>query len=109
MTEAGGRAGPELIVILHRHFSAMLRLDGSDVTSGEEAAALLGLRSAYPAKKALAQAKKLGSERIAQAIGLIADADLDVKGMSALDHEVLLEVLVARLSRLTRTRAAVHR
>lgn len=109
MTEAGGRAGPELIVILHRHFSAMLRLDGSDVTSGEEAAALLGLRSAYPAKKALAQAKKLGSERIAQAIGLIADADLDVKGMSALDHEVLLEVLVARLSRLTRTRAAVRR
>jgi hypothetical protein len=29
--------------------------------------------------------------------------------MSALDHEVLLEVLVARLSRLTRTRAAVRR
>ena len=105
MTGAGGRAAPEIVAILHRHFSNMLRLDGAGVGSGDEAAALLGVRSAFVAKKALAQGNRLGSDRVAQAVGLLADADLDVKGRTALPSEVVLEVLVARLSRLTRARA----
>jgi DNA polymerase-3 subunit delta len=109
MTGAGGRAAPEIVAVLHRHFSNMLRLDGAGVGSGEEAAALLGVRSAFVAKKALAQANRLGGERVAQAVGLIAAADLDVKGRTALPAEVVLEVLVARLSRLTRARAAPGR
>jgi DNA polymerase III subunit delta len=109
MTGAGGRGAPEIVGIVHRHFSKMLRLDGAGVGSGEEAAALLGERSAFVAKKALAQGNRLGGDRVAQAIGLIADADLDVKGRSALPPEVVLEVLVARLSRLTRVRAAPAR
>jgi DNA polymerase III subunit delta len=104
MTGAGGRAAPEVVAILHRHYSGMLRLDGAGVGSGEEAAALLGVRSAFVAKKALVQANRLGGERIAQAIVLLADADLDVKGRTALPPEVVLEVLVARLSRLVRAR-----
>ena len=100
MTGAGGRAAPEIVAILHRHFSNMLRLDGAGVGSGDEAAALLGVRSAFVAKKALAQGNRLGSDRVAQAVGLLADADLDVKGRTALPSEVVLEVLVARLSRL---------
>ena len=63
MLGAGGRAAPEMVAILHRHFSNMLRLDGAGVGSGEEAAALLGVRSPFVAKKALAQARRLGSER----------------------------------------------
>ena len=109
MTGAGGRAAPEIVAILHRHFSNMLRLDGAGVGSGEEAAALLGVRSPFVAKKALAQSNRLGSDRVAQAIGLVADADLDVKGRTALPAEVVLEVLVARLSRLTRARAPSRR
>jgi DNA polymerase-3 subunit delta len=109
MTEAGGRSAPEIVAILHRHFSNMLRLDGAAVGSGEEAAALLGVRSAFVAKKALAQGNRLGSDRVAQAIGLIADADLDVKGKTALPPLVVLEVLVARLSRLTKARAPSRR
>jgi DNA polymerase-3 subunit delta len=88
--------------LLHRHYRQMLRLDGSGVTSPEEAAELLGLRSAYPAKKALAQSRRLGTARIARAINLLADADLDLRGVSALPGEVVLQVLVARLSRLVR-------
>ena len=109
MLVAGGRAGPEIVGILHRHFSAMLRLDGSDVGSGEEAAALLGVRSPFVAKKALAQSRRLGSERVAQAVTLLAAADLDVKGQSALPTDLILEVLVARLSRLARTRVPAGR
>ena len=109
MTGAGGRAGPEIVAICHRHFSNMLRLDGAEVTGGDDAAALLGVRSSFVAKKALAQARRLGSDRIAQAITLIAEADLDVKGQSALEPELVLEILVARLSRLVRARAAAGR
>jgi len=96
-----GRAAPLVVATLHGHFSNMLRLDGADVRSGEDAAALLGTRSPFVAKKALDRARLLGSERIGQAVTLVAAADLDVKGMTALPPELVLEILVARLCRLS--------
>ncbi len=97
----GGDSHPLVVMaILHRHYRQMLRLDGSGATTAEQAASLLGMRSAYPAKKALAGARRLGPARIARAIRLLAAADLDLRGVSALPGETVLEVLVARLSRL---------
>ncbi len=90
--------------VLHGHYRKMLQLDGSGVTSAEEAARVLGMRSAFPAKKALAESRQLGIERIARAVRLVAQADLDVRGITALPGETVLEVLVARLSRLSATR-----
>ena len=59
------------------------------------------------AKKALEQSRRLGSSRIAEAINLIAAADLDVRGASGLDSAIVVEILVARLARQTRpTRAS---
>ena len=84
---------------LHRHFAAMLRLDGSGIRSEQEAAAAVGM-GPYPAKKALAQAGRLGSANIARAVNLLADADLDLRGVKDLPDNLVLEVLVARLSRL---------
>ncbi|MDA8312113.1 MAG: DNA polymerase III subunit delta [Actinomycetota bacterium] len=101
-----GRPAPLVLATLHSHFSNMLRLDGAAVVTADAAAALLGVKSPFVAKKALERARQLGSERIGQAVTLIADADLDVKGRTALPAEVVLEVLVARLARLARTRAA---
>ncbi|HVC14999.1 MAG TPA: DNA polymerase III subunit delta [Acidimicrobiales bacterium] len=103
---AAGRAAPVVVATLHGHFSNMLRLDGADVVTGEDSAALLGARSPFVAKKALERARQLGSERIGQAVTLVADADLDVKGMTALPTDLVLEVLVARLARLARTKSA---
>lgn len=88
--------------MLHRHFRQMLRLDGSGITSPEEAARALGLQSPFPAKKALAQSRRLGTPGIARAVLLLADADLDLRGSTGLPGELVLEVLVARLSRLVR-------
>ncbi len=102
MAEAGGRAAPELVAILHRHFDQMLRLDGLGLRSDEEAAAVLGVKSAFVAKKARIQADKLGTAKLSTALGLVAQADVDVKGMTGLSAEVVLEVLVARLARLSR-------
>jgi|HubBroStandDraft_1064217.scaffolds.fasta_scaffold21203_4 DNA polymerase-3 subunit delta len=102
----GGRAAPELVAVLHRHFSNMLRLDGAGARSGEDAAQLLGVRSPFVAKKALSQGQRLGSERLGQAVALVAEADVDVKGRTALAPELVLEVLVARLTRLARGASA---
>jgi DNA polymerase-3 subunit delta len=98
-----GESHPLVVMsMLHRHYRQMLRLDGAGATSPEQAAQMLGLRSAFPAKKALAQSRRLGSGRIARAIRLLAHADLDVRGATGLSGELVLEVLVARLSRLVR-------
>jgi DNA polymerase III subunit delta len=102
----GGRAAPELVAVLHRHFANMLRLDGAGARSGDDAAQLLGVRSPFVAKKALDQGQRLGSARLGQAVTLVAEADVDVKGRTALPSELVLEVLVARLTRLARGASA---
>ena len=56
------------------------------------------------AKKALEQSRRLGSARIAEAINLIAAADLDIRGKSGMSAETVVEILVARLARQTRPR-----
>jgi DNA polymerase-3 subunit delta len=102
MLAAGG--SPPLVVLagLHRHYRQLLRLDGSGAASADQAAELLGLRSSFPAGKALAVSRRMSTSSIARAIRLLAQADLDVRGTTALPGELVLEVLVARLSRLAR-------
>ncbi len=99
----------QVMAILHRHYQAMLRLDGSGVTTPDEAAARLGMRSSFPARKALEQGRRLGPTGISRAITLLADADLDVRGRSALPPETVIEVLVGRLSRLGAARETTTR
>ncbi len=91
----------QIMSSLGAHFGKMLRLSGSGIRNENEAAAALGMTgSTVPAKKALAQANKLGSANIARGIELLAQADLDLRGRRDLPGEVVMEVLVARLARL---------
>jgi DNA polymerase III subunit delta len=106
---AGGMHPLQVLAILHRHFQAMLRLDGSGVTTPDEAAARLGMRSSFPARKALEQGRRLGPVGISRAVTLLAEADLDVRGRSGLPSETVLEVLVGRLSRLGAARESTTR
>ncbi len=101
----GGRHPFQLLAMLHRHYGAMLRLDGSGITDPAEAASLLGM-SPFPARKVLAQGRRLGAERIARAVSLVADADLDLRGVLDWPDELVIEVLVARLAQLAHTRLA---
>lgn len=105
LTGPGGRHPLVVMATLHTHFARMLRLDGAEVADEAAAAALLGITggSTYPAKKALLQARRLGHPAIARAIHLLAEADLALKGAIDWPGEVVLEVLVARLSGLART------
>ncbi len=99
MVDAGERHPLVIMATLHRHYAAMLRLDGSGATNENQAAELLGIKP-FPAKKALAQSRRLGIAGLRRAIELLAAADLDLRGASAWPEELVLEVLVARLSRL---------
>jgi DNA polymerase-3 subunit delta len=99
----GGRHPLVILATLHSHFARMLRLDGAEVSDEAGAAALLGMTgSTFPAKKALLQVRRLGHEPVARAIHLLAEADLALKGAVDWPAEVILEVLVARLSGLGR-------
>ena len=100
----GGRHPFQLLAMLHKHYGAMLRLDGSGVGDQSAAAALLNM-APYPARKVLDQGRRLGPERIGRAVSLIADADLDLRGVIDWPDELVIEVLVARLAQLARTRS----
>ena len=101
MLRAGDRHPLQLMSTLHGHFGNMLRLDGSGVATEAEAAALLRTKP-YPAKKAMTQARKLGRDGVTRAIQLLADADLDLRKLRKdWPEDVVMEVLVARLCRLT--------
>lgn len=91
-----------LMAVLHRRYSNMLRLDGADVRDDKAAAQLLGMKgSTFPAKKAMQQSRKLGTEKLSRAIELLADADLDLRGTKDWPPELVVEVLVARLANLS--------
>jgi DNA polymerase III subunit delta len=111
MLESRGRGGLQIVSALQRHYLNMSALEGSDATSKEDAAQILGI-NAYPAGKALAMAERLGAARLSTAVHWITDADLALKGAvsyggkdleSDLDVTELtvIEVLVARLARLS--------
>lgn len=103
MMTGGDRHPLVVLATLHRHYGQMLRLDGAGCRNESEAAKVLGLKgSTYPAKKAMAQGRKLGSERILRAVGLLAQADLDLRGEKSWPESLVMEVLVARLCQLRR-------
>jgi DNA polymerase-3 subunit delta len=103
MLGAGERHPLQLLATLHTHYSRMLRLDGEGALDEKAAAQLLGMKgSTFPAKKALTQAKRLGPTKLHTAIGLLADADLALRGALAWPPELVMEVLVARLANLSR-------
>jgi len=104
MLNAGERHPLVVMATLHNHYARMLRLDGSGVADDRGAAALLGVKSPFQARKALDMARRLEPEGIARAITLLADADLDLRGAKDWPENLVVEVLVARLSRLTPAR-----
>jgi DNA polymerase-3 subunit delta len=102
MMGSGSRHALAVLATLHSHYARMLALDGAEVRSEKDAAALLGMNgSTFPAKKALEQGRRLGPRRVAQAITWLSQADLDLKGARKLPDDLVMEVLVARLANLS--------
>ena len=102
MMRAGERHPLQVMAILHGHYAKLLALDGSGAHDEASAAAVIGIRPGFPAKKAFDQYRKLGGGGVTRAVGLLAQADLDLRGAKEWPEELVMEVLVARLSRLRR-------
>lgn len=101
MIDSGGRHPLQIMAGLQSHYLRMIRLDGAPVAGEKQAAELLGMKgSTYPAKKALTQAKRLGSPGVRTAVALLAEADRGLRGESGWPPELVMEVLVARLANL---------
>jgi DNA polymerase III subunit delta len=109
MLGGGGRHPLQVMATLTGHVERMLRLDGIDVRNEATAAEVLGLKvdargRSFPAKKSMDAANRLGSDGIRRAVALMAGADLDLRGATALPDVQVMEVLVARLARLAPSR-----
>ena len=113
MLDSRGRAGLQIVNILSRFYLRAARLEGLDL-DGEGAAAIVGGHK-FTAQKSAAFARKLGAERLGDAVALLTQADLDLKGAVSYggkdlesDQDVteltVIEVLVARLARLSAAR-----
>jgi DNA polymerase-3 subunit delta len=102
MMHAGGRHPLQIMAILHGHYANLARLDGAGARSEQDAMAATGIKSPYPAKKAMQTAQRLGPAATRRAYELLAQADLDLRGARDLEPELVMEVLVARLSKLRR-------
>ncbi len=100
MTHAGGRHPLQIMAVLHGHYGNLAKLDGRDVRSEQEVMDATGIKSKFPAKKALENYRRLGGAKVKRAYELLAAADLDLRGATALPTDVVMEVLVARLSKL---------
>jgi len=101
MVHGGERHPLAILSSLTNHYARMASLDGAPVRGEKDAAAYLGVKgSTYPVKKAMQQARRMGSGNVRRAWGLLAEADLALRGETAAEAEQVLEVLVARLARL---------
>ncbi|MGH9041832.1 MAG: DNA polymerase III subunit delta, partial [Acidimicrobiia bacterium] len=93
----------QVMVVLHRHYQRILRLDDPEVAGENDAVAALGGKvKPYPAGLALRQSRSLGLDGIRSAYGALAKADLDLRGATAASEDATLEVLVARLAGISR-------
>ena len=101
MCDGGARHPLQIMSTLWSHVERMCRIDGTDVRTEDQAATLLGIKP-FPAKKALQQANRLGSDRLRRAVRLLAQADVDLRGATAVPAEATIEVLVGRLAALGR-------
>ncbi len=100
MMQGGERHPLQVMAILHGHYVRVLRLDGAGVTDETSAAQLLGARSTFQAKKALDQSRRIGHVGVVRAFNLLSQADLDIRGAKDWPEALVMEVLVARLSKL---------
>ena len=102
MLAAGDRHPLQIMATLHGHYARMLRLDGAGARDEAQAAEILGIKgSTFPAKKALTSTRRLGHDGVAEAFRLLSEADLDLRKFTKdWPEQLVMEVLVARLSRL---------
>jgi DNA polymerase-3 subunit delta len=99
----------QVMASLGYHYQRLLRLDDAAIVTKEHAAAALNMKSAGGARFPLDASRRLGTDGLREAVNLLAQAELDLRGASGLDERTVMEVLVARLAALSRRSARPRR
>ena len=94
----------QIMAALSGQYQRLLRLDDPAIVTTEQAASALGVKPAA-ARFRLEAAKRLGTDGLRDAVRLLAQAELDLRGASGLDERTVMDVLVARLAALSRRSA----
>lgn len=111
MTGPMGMHPLQVMAVLHNHFRRIARLDDPDLRGeGDAVDALGGSVKPYPAKLAWQRARALGTSGIRAAYDLLRRADDDLRGATGAPGDAVMEVLVTRLTLLSRraTRAGAR-
>jgi DNA polymerase-3 subunit delta len=101
MVRSGEYHPLQIMSLLHNHYVRLMRLDGPDVRSSQDAMSLIGSKSDFQARKYLDTYRRMGSRNVAASVQLLARADVDLRGGKDLEDELVMEIVVARLSRLS--------
>jgi DNA polymerase-3 subunit delta len=98
----------QVMGVLTGYYRRILRLDDPTLRRPADAVLALGGKvKEFPARKALDQARALGTDGIRRAFDALYQADLDLKGARGIPENAVMEVLVVRLARLAqRSRGA---
>ncbi|MGH8977499.1 MAG: DNA polymerase III subunit delta, partial [Acidimicrobiia bacterium] len=81
----------QVMGMLTRHYQRLLRLDDPFITTKEQAADALGMRSPGGARFPLEAAKRLGTSGLREAMQLLARAELDFRGYGGLDERTVID------------------
>jgi DNA polymerase-3 subunit delta len=90
------------------HYQRLVRLDDPEIVTKEHAAQALGMKSAGGARFPLEASRRLGSDGLREAMRLLAQAELDLRGASGVDERTVIDVLIARLAALSRRSGRVR-
>lgn len=101
MVRSGEYHPLQIMALLHNHYVRLMRLDGPDVRSPQEAMSLIGSKSDFQGRKYLDTYRRMGSRNVAASVQLLARADVDLRGGKDLEDELIMEILIARLCRLS--------
>ena len=99
----------QILAGLWGSYRRLLKLDDPSINTPEQAAVVLGMKNPRGARFPLDAARSLGSDGLAEAVRLLADAELDLRGATAIDDRTVMEVLVARLAALRRRTVRARR
>ena len=66
---------------------------------------MLGMKSVGGARFRLEASKRLGTNGLREAMRLLAQAELDLRGESGVDERTVMDLLIARLAALSRRSA----
>ena len=88
----------QIVSLLANHFRKLAILDSPDINNKDDAHLALGSKGKpYGSQKLWELSRRLGSKRILQSIIELGNADVSIKGETAIDGQIVIELLVISL------------